>query len=226
MRILLVEDEKLLAEPLGAILRKNNYTVDIVYDGEDGLDYALSDIYDVILLDIMLPKKNGLEVIKAFRKENKTTPVIMLTARGEISDKITGLDYGADDYMPKPFNIDELLARIRAVGRRKGDIISENSQLSFGDITLSTALMRLSSGTADVTLTLKECELMEYFIHNASLILPKDRIIEKLWGYDSEAQDNHAEVYVSFLRKKLSHIHSSVSIVTIRGVGYKLCSND
>lgn len=226
MRILLVEDERHLAEALVAILKKNKYQVDNVYDGEDGLDYALSNSYDVILLDIMLPKMNGLEILKEFRKENKVTPVIMLTARGEIADKITGLDFGADDYLPKPFNTDELLARIRAVGRRKSEIVSQNSVLSYGDITLSTALLRLSSKTADVMLTLKESELLEYLLHNNTMVLSKEKIIEKVWGYDSEAEDNHVEVYISFLRKKLLYIKSNVSILTIRGVGYKLCSND
>jgi DNA-binding response OmpR family regulator len=226
MRILLVEDERHLAEALVQILKKNKYTVDNVYNGEDGLDYALSNIYDIILLDIMLPKMNGLEILKRFRQENKATPVIMLTARGEIADKITGLDFGADDYLPKPFNTDELLARIRAVGRRKSEIVSQNSTLTYGDITLSTALLRLSSKTVDVTLTLKESELLEYLMHNRQIILSKEKIIEKLWGYDSEAEDNHVEVYISFLRKKLLYIKSDVSIVTIRGVGYKLCSKD
>ena len=226
MKILLVEDEKFLAEPLVAILKKNNYAVDNVYNGEDGLDYALSNIYDIILLDIMLPKLSGIEILKEFRKINKTTPVIMLTARGEIPDKIAGLDCGADDYMPKPFNTDELLARIRAVGRRKGEIVSENGILKFGDITLSTFMLRLSTPTADVTLTLRESELMEYLINNANIILSKDRILEKLWGFDSEAEDNHVEVYISFLRKKLTYIKSDTSIITIRGAGYKLCSKD
>lgn len=226
MRILLVEDEKYLADALAGILKKNKYAVDTVYDGEDGLDYALSNVYDVILLDIMLPKRDGLSVLREFRKENKTTPVIMLTARGEIPDKIAGLDTGADDYMPKPFNTDELLARIRAVGRRKNEIISENMELTFGDITLSTALLRLASATDTVTLTQKECELTEYFIRNQSIILSKERIIEKVWGYDSEAEDNHVEVYISFLRKKLAHIKSAAVIITIRGAGYKLCSKD
>lgn len=226
MRILLVEDERRLAEALVQILKKNKYIVDNVYNGEDGLDYALSNIYDVILLDIMLPKMNGLEILKEFRKENKTTPVIMLTARGEIADKITGLDYGADDYLPKPFNTDELLARIRAVSRRKGEIISQNSTLEYGDITLSTALLKLSSKTNSVNLTLKESELLEFLLHNNTIVLSKEKIIEKLWGYDSEAEDNHVEVYISFLRKKLLYVNSNVKILTIRGVGYKLCSED
>lgn len=226
MKILLVEDEKFLADPLVAILKKNKYAVDNVYNGEDGLDYALSDVYDVILLDIMLPKLSGLEILKEFRKVNKVTPVIMLTARSEVSDKITGLDYGADDYLPKPFNTDELLARIRAVARRKNEIVSENGIITFGDITLSMPLLRMSSSTADITLTLRESELMEYLIRNSTIILSKDKILEKLWGFDSEAEDNHVEVYISFLRKKLNYVKSGVSITTIRGVGYKLCSKD
>lgn len=226
MKILLVEDERFLADPLVAILKKNKYSVDNVYNGEDGLDYALSNIYDIILLDIMLPKISGIKILKEFRKINKTTPVIMLTARGEIPDKIAGLDCGADDYIPKPFNTDELLARIRAVARRKGEIVSEDGDLTFGDITLSTSLLRLSSGFSDISLTLKESELMEYLIRNSTIVLSKEHIIEKLWGFNSDAEYNHVEVYISFLRKKLSHIKSKVSIITIRGVGYKLCSKD
>lgn len=226
MKLLLVEDEKLLAEPLTAILKKNNYAVDNAYDGEFGLDCALAGTYDAILLDIMLPKMNGLEVLQEFRKENKTTPVIMLTARGEISDRIQGLDTGADDYIPKPFAAEELLARIRAVCRRQGEVGAPDGELIFGDLSLHPLLLRLSSGTAEVTLTLKESQLMEYLMRNAPMILSKERIIEKLWGYDSEAEDNHVEVYISFLRKKLVHIDSAVSIVTVRGVGYKLCSED
>lgn len=226
MKILLIEDEKFLADPLVEILKRNNYAVDHVCDGTNGLDYALSNVYDVILLDIMLPKLNGIALLKEFRKVNKLTPVIMLTARGELSDKITGLDCGADDYIAKPFHTDELLARIRAVSRRKNEIVSENGTLSFGDLTLSTSLLRLSSSTADVALTLRESELMEYLMRNSSMVVSKERLIEKLWGFNSEAEDNHVEVYISFLRKKLSHINSKVSIVTIRGVGYKLCSED
>ena len=226
MNVLLVEDEKSLADPLTEILKKNNYTVDTVYNGEDGLDYALSGIYDVILLDIMLPRLNGIEVLGQFRVQNNTTPVILLSARAEISDKIAGLDRGADDYLPKPFDAEELLARIRVVTRRKNEIIAQNSEIRFGDTILQTQLLRLSSQSADVTLTRRENDLMEYLMRNADIILSKDRILEKLWGFDSDAEDNHVEVYISFLRKKLTYIHSCASIVTVRGVGYKLCSKD
>lgn len=226
MRVLLVEDEQRLADALVAILKKNNITADHAARGDDGLDYAQSGIYDVILLDIMLPGMDGLQVLKAFRREDKRTPVIMLTARGEVPDKITGLDGGADDYIAKPFSTDELLARIRAVSRRKTEIVSENAELSYEDVRLNRSLLRLSSGSADVTLTLKESELMEYLIVNAGLIVSKERIIEKVWGYDSEADDNHVEVYISFLRKKLAHVNASAVITTIRGAGYRLCLKD
>ena len=227
MRVLLVEDEKRLSDALAAILKKNNITVDCAFRGDDGLDCALSGIYDVILLDIMLPGMDGIEVLKRLRAEDKTTPVIMLTARGEISDRVTGLDSGADDYIPKPFASEELLARIRAASRRKAEIKSVDDSLSFGDIALNTRLLRLSCAGGEngggVTLTLKECELLEYLIHNADRILPKERIIEKIWGYDSEADANHVEVYISFLRKKLAHIGAEAAIATIRGAGYRLC---
>lgn len=223
MRVLLVEDEQRLADALVAILKKNNITADHVTQGDDGLDYALSGIYDVILLDIMLPKMDGLQILKSLRKQDKMTPVIMLTARGEVPDKVTGLDYGADDYIPKPFSTDELLARIRAVSRRKTEIISENDEWRYGDIILNRNLLRLSAQGGEITLTLKECELLEYLILNADLILSKEKIIEKVWGYDSEADANHVEVYISFLRKKLAYIGADVVIATIRGAGYRLC---
>ena len=174
MRILVVEDELHLSEALSHILKKNNYTVDVANDGETGLDNALSGIYDVIVLDIMLPKMDGITVLKTLRSEGFDTPVILLTAKNEISDKVLGLDSGADDYLAKPFNTEELLARIRALGRRRGEIVSNTNT------------------------------------------------IEKLWGFDSEAESNHVEVYISFLRKKLAFVHSKVSINTVRGVGYTL----
>ncbi|MDR1663732.1 MAG: response regulator transcription factor [Clostridiales bacterium] len=223
MRVLLVEDERRLADALVTILRKNKITADHAARGDEGLDCALSGIYDVILLDIMLPRMDGLEILKRLRREDKTTPVIMLTARGEIPDRVAGLDCGADDYIPKPFSADELLARIRAVSRRKTEIVSENSELKYGGVTLSTHLLRLSAAGGEVALTLKECELLEYFINNAEIIVSKERIIEKIWGYDSEADVNHVEVYVSFLRKKLAHIGAEAVITTIRGAGYRLC---
>jgi DNA-binding response OmpR family regulator len=223
MRALLVEDERRLAEALVAILKKNGISADHAGSGDVGLDYALSGIYDVILLDIMLPETDGLEVLKNLRAKDKTTPVILLTARGEIPDRVAGLDLGADDYVAKPFSTDELLARIRAVSRRKTEIVAENAELKYGGMTLSANLLRLSSADGSVALTMKECELLEYLMLNADIIISKERIIEKVWGFDSEADANHAEVYISFLRKKLAHIGADAAITTVRGAGYRLC---
>ncbi len=225
MRILVVEDERHLAEALSHILKKNNYTVDVANDGETGLDDALSGIYDVIVLDIMLPKMNGISVLKELRSEGDDTPVILLTAKNEISDKVTGLDSGADDYLAKPFNTDELLARIRALGRRRGEIVTNTGSLSYGDITLNTSTLKLTCGTNEINLTLKESEMLEHFILHKDMVCPKEQIIEKLWGFESEAEANHVEVYVSFLRKKLAFVHSRTSINTVRGVGYTLAQS-
>lgn len=221
MRILMVEDEIHLAEALVQLLKRQNYTVDSVYDGENGLDYAMTNIYDVIILDLMLPKMDGITVMKEMRHGGNDTPVIMLTAKGEISDKVKGLDSGADDYLAKPFDTDELLARVRALGRRRGEVIKTDA-LTFGDISLDTASLSLSCGDIKITLTLKESELLEYLMRNGGSVLSKEMIIEKLWGYDSEAEANHVEVYVSFLRKKLKYVSSSTEILTVRGVGYSL----
>ena len=221
MRILLIEDELHLAEALLQILRRNNYTVDAAYDGEAGLDNALSAIYDLILLDIMLPKMDGLTVLKALRAEGIATPVLLLTAKGEISDRVKGLDSGADDYLPKPFATEELLARIRAMSRRKGEVLSDNT-LKLGDIALNTSNLKLSSAQKEVKLTLKESELLAFLILNKNIAVSKELIIEKLWGFEADIEHNHVEVYISFLRKKLSFLNSNVSITTVRGVGYSL----
>lgn len=222
MRILVVEDELHLSEALSHILKKNNYTVDVSNDGESGLDNALTGIYDVIVLDIMLPKMDGITILKTIRQEGIETPVILLTARGEISDKVKGLDSGADDYLSKPFNTDELLARIRALSRRRGEIVTGNNTIECGDITLNTSNLLLSGVHGEITLTLKESELLEYLMIHKRIVCSKDQIIEKLWGFESEAEANHVEVYISFLRKKLKFIHSKVQINTVRGVGYTL----
>ncbi len=221
MRILVVEDELHLAEALTQILRKNNYTVDAVYDGEAGLDNALSNIYDVIILDIMLPKVDGITILKEIRTEGISTPVILLTAKGEISDRVTGLDSGADDYLAKPFATEELLARIRALSRRKGEVLTDNT-LIFGDIELNTATLKLSSNSKEVKLILKESELLDLLISRKNSATSKELIIEKLWGYDSDVEHNNVEVYISFLRKKLAHLNSNVIINTVRNVGYTL----
>lgn len=221
MRLLLVEDEIQLSEALNQILIKNKYVVDAVYNGEDALDYGLTDIYDVIILDIMLPRLNGLEVLRRLRKENIKTPVILLTAKGEIDDKVKGLDCGADDYLVKPFATDELLARLRALTRRQGEIINDNI-LNFGDIKLNISTYELEGPCNSIKLSLKEFEIIKFFIQRPKIIVTKDELISKIWGYDSEAEYNNIEVYISFLRKKFSYVDSSTSIITIRGVGYKL----
>ena len=221
MRILIVEDEEQLSEALGAILEKNNYIVDRVFDGESGLDYILSDIYDGVILDIMLPKLNGIEVLKKARKEGISTPIILLTAKGEVEDRILGLDCGADDYLPKPFYVEELMARIRALTRRKGEVQSDNL-LSYGDINLNIGNLELSSKENSIKLTAKESGLLELLINRKDMISNKDDIISKLWGYESEAEHNNVEVYVSFLRRKLSYLKSKVAIKAIRNLGYIL----
>ncbi|MCM3173782.1 MULTISPECIES: response regulator transcription factor [Paenibacillus] len=221
MRILIAEDEIHLAEAVSQILKKNNYSVDMVHDGRSGLDYALSGIYDLLLLDIMMPEMDGITVLKTLRSEGNHTPVILLTAKGEIDDKVTGLDYGADDYIAKPFATEELLARIRAALRRKGEVVPEDA-LKFGDIELNTVQLKLSVQGKEMKLNLKENELLELLITRKSAITSKEQIIEKLWGFDSEVEYNNVEVYISFLRKKLTFLNSAVRINTIRGVGYVL----
>lgn len=221
MRILLVEDEKQLSEALQQILIKNKYTVDEVYDGDEGLEYALTGVYDVIILDIMLPKLNGIEILKMIRKRKISTPVILLTAKSSVEDKILGLDSGADDYLPKPFSIDELLARLRALTRRSGDFINENV-LEFSDIRLNLSTYEMEVNDNSITLTQKEFDILKYFIQRPKLVVSKDDLITKLWGFDSDIDYNNIEVYISFLRKKLAYVESNVKITTIRRVGYRL----
>ncbi len=221
MRILMVEDEKYMAEAIAQVLKKNNYSVDLVYNGEDGLDYGLSGIYDIIILDIMLPKMNGINVLKELRKNNIQTPVILLTAKGETEDKVNGLDSGADDYLAKPFHTDELLARLRALGRRNTELIKDGI-LKYGDIKLNPYTLQVKYGSKEIVLTLKESQLLELLIKRNGMIVSKENIIEKLWGYDTDAEDNRVEIHVSLLRKKLAQLDSSVYIHTIRGAGYVL----
>ena len=220
-KILLVEDEKQLSEALQQILIKNKYTVDAVYNGDEGLEYALTGVYDVIILDIMLPKLNGIEILKMIRKRKISTPVILLTAKSSVEDKILGLDSGADDYLPKPFSIDELLARLRALTRRSGDFINENV-LEFSDIRLNLSTYEMEVNDNSITLTQKEFDILKYFMQRPKLVVSKDDLITKLWGFDSDIDYNNIEVYISFLRKKLAYVESNVKITTIRRVGYRL----
>lgn len=221
MKILVIEDEVQLADALSELLRRNMYSVDAFYDGISGLDNALTGIYDCIILDIMLPKMNGIEVLRNIRSEHISTPVLLLTARSEIDDKINGLDCGADDYLTKPFVIGELLARIRALTRRKGEIVDEGHMV-YNDLILNKNTCSLTYKGSDVKLSLKEYYVMEMLIANHGQILPKERIIEKIWGSESDADYNNIEVYISFLRKKISSVNAPIQIKTARGIGYFL----
>jgi DNA-binding response OmpR family regulator len=223
MRILIIEDEVALADALEQIMQKNKYLTDVCHDGISGLDCAMSGIYDVIILDIMLPKMNGFEVLRSLRIGKISTPVLLLTAKDEIADKVNGLDIGADDYMTKPFNTEELLARIRSLGRRSTGTICENV-LSFSDIVLNLSTYELSCKNASLKLGLKEFCILEVFIRNGTAVISKEQLIEKIWGYDSSAEYNNVEVYISFIRKKLIHLNSDVTVKTVRGVGYCLSS--
>jgi len=223
MRILMIEDEKYMARAIAEVLKKNKYSVDLAHDGQYGLDCALSGIYDIIILDIMLPKLDGFSVLKEIRNNRIETPIILLTARGQLDDKVSGLDLGADDYLTKPFHADELLARLRALGRRKDGLLHDGV-LKFSDISLSANTLMLSSNCKSTKLTLKESQILELLIHNDGIIVSKDSIIEKIWGFDSDVEDNHVEAHISLLRKKLISINSCAQIKTIRGAGYTLAS--
>mgnify|MGYP003254189540 FL=1 len=221
MQILLVEDEEYMAQAVAQVLEKNNYTVDLANDGEYGLDCALSGIYDIIILDIMLPGRSGLEILKTLRQEKIAVPVLLLTAKSETEDKVTGLDLGADDYLTKPFEMQELLARLRVLARRKQEITVQ-SGYEFGDVLLNPYTLSLFCGSQSFKLTLKESQLLEMLMDARGGVISKDRIIEKVWGFDSEAEDRHVEVYISFLRKKLKALGANTSIETVRGIGYAL----
>lgn len=221
VRILVVEDEKGLSEALRVILEKSGYVTDAAYDGSDGLDYALSGIYDLILLDIMLPKLSGLGVLKELRQRGESVPVLLLTAKSEVEDKIKGLDTGADDYLTKPFDTGELLARVRALTRRKGDIIADD-ELRYADICLKRSTQELIKGTSSIKLGFKEFQLLEILIINKNQIVLKDTLCEKVWGPEDSSEYNNVEVYISFLRKKLSRLHSGATIKSARNLGYTM----
>lgn len=220
MKILIVEDELALSEALTEILRRNQYNVDTVDNGEDGLEYALTGIYDCIILDIMLPIMDGLNVLKHLRKSKISTPVMLLTAKSDVDDKISGLDCGADDYLTKPFVTGELLARIRALTRRTGEVNVDS--YNFCDLSLNKNTYMLSCKDQSVKLSLKEYQIMEILIMNPNHIITKERFIEKIWGFESDVEYNNIEVYISFLRKKIQSINSCTNISTARGVGYYL----
>lgn len=220
MRILLAEDEKELSNALVAILKHNNYSVDAVYDGADALDYGLSENYDVLILDIMMPKMSGLEALEKLRKQGVQTPVLMLTAKTEIEDRIAGLDMGADDYLGKPFAMGELLARVRAMTRRKSEFTS--NLIESGNITLNKENFELSNGKSSLRLGNKEFQMLEMLMSNPKRLISTEQFMERIWGYDSEAEINVVWVYISYLRKKLASLDANVKIKAVRGVGYTL----
>ena len=220
MRILVVEDETRLADALEQILLENKYMVDVAHDGQDGLDYALSGIYDAMILDVMLPKKNGFEIAAEMRRQKNQTPILMLTAKDAIPDKVTGLDSGADDYMTKPFAPEELLARLRAMTRRQGEVVLD--EMSFEDLTLNLSTCDLKCGVKSVHLNFKEFEILRLLMANSPQVTTKETLIGKVWGYESGAEDNNVEAYISFLRKKLYFLGSRVGVTVLRKIGYHL----
>ena len=222
MRVLLVEDEKGLSSAICQMMKKEQITVDPVYTGTDGLDWALSGNYDAVILDVMLPGMDGFAVLKSLRKEGMKTPVCMLTARGGLEDRVRGLESGADYYLPKPFQMAELIACLRAITRRKED--APVMELAFGDVSLNQQEAKLSckSTGQSVKLGVKEYQIMEMLLRNPRQILPKETIFDRVWGYDSEADPSNLEVYMSFVRKKLAFIGSRIKIKAARGIGYSL----
>lgn len=223
MRILIVEDEFKLADIIASRLKKEHYTVDISLDGEEGLYNALTDIYDLIILDVMLPKLNGFEILKEIKNKNINSKVIMLTAKTMLEDKLTGFEAGADDYITKPFHIEELVARINVQLRKKSSKANAD-YVEYADIKLNTKSSTLTCTTNNesIDLVCKEFLLLEYLINNSTQIVPKDVLYDKVWGLDTEIESNNLEAYISFIRKKINAIGSIVKIKAIRGLGYKL----
>lgn len=220
MRLLVAEDELDLAEVLTVFLEKNQYTVDTVHDGASAYDYASTGAYDAIILDIMMPRMDGIMVLTRLRAENISTPIMMLTAKGEKHDRIKGFDTGADDYLPKPFDPEELLARLRAMLRRKGDY--KPSVLSFGDLTMDSGTGTLICGTRSERLSGREFQVMELFMRSPRIILSTGRIMERVWGWDAEVEINVVWVHISNLRKKMKSIGTTTAIRASRGLGYSL----
>lgn len=220
MHILIVEDETALAEAVAHILRKAGHSADRVADGQSALDYIRAGAYDLVLLDIMLPRLDGLSVLRQMRSEGVQTPVLMLTARTTVPDKVAGLNAGADDYLTKPFDPEELLARVGAMTRRKGAMVL--NELSFQDLTLDLNTVTLRCGARDVQLSPKEFALARLLLSQPSMTYSKDLLISRAWGLDSEATDNNVEAYISFLRKKLRYLGSRVAIKNLQKIGYRL----
>jgi DNA-binding response OmpR family regulator len=221
MKILIIEDEYSLADAIAETLQKEKFQVKIITNGEDGENEALTNIYDLILLDVMLPKKNGFEILTNLRKEKIDTPVIMLTAKSEISNKLNGLENGADDYITKPFHIRELIARVKVILKRKINI-KDTNVLEYSDLKLNLVTCKMCVNDTEIAINGKELDLLEILLVNKNQIVNREILANKIWGYNSEAEYNNVEVYVSFLRKKLKLLKSKVKIKAVRGIGYKL----
>ena len=221
MRILLAEDERSLSRAVIALLEKNNYSADAVYDGQEALEYLEAGNYDALILDVMMPKMDGLTVLRTLREQGNPIPVLILTAKSEVDDKVLGLDTGANDYLTKPFSTQELMARIRAMTRSQtgGQV---TSRLTFGNITLDQATFELSSPAGSFRLANKEFQMMEMLMRNPRQIIPTERFLERIWGYDSEVELSVVWVYISYLRKKLSALRSNIQIKVTRNAGYSL----
>ncbi len=220
LNVLLVEDEKRLASAIKFLFKENKIDCETVFDGKEGYEKALNNEYDVIILDVMLPNLNGLEILSKLRRCGKNTPIIMLTARSTVNDKITGLNLGADDYLPKPFDFDELIARVKALSRRSGFVVMD--EISHGDLSLNLSTGELSNKDIKVKLNFKEKEIMKLFFISPDSVITKESLLNKVWGSDSFATDNNVEAYVSFLRKKLKFLKSNLNIKNYQKVGYKL----
>lgn len=221
MKILIIEDEYSLADAIAETLQKEKFQVHIIANGEDGENEALTNIYDLILLDVMLPKKDGFEILKNLRKEKIDTPVIMLTAKSEISDKLNGLENGADDYITKPFHMKELIARVKVILKRKINI-EDTNVLEYSDLKLDLSTGKMTTNDTEIAINGKELDLLEILLLNKNQIVNREMLANKIWGYNSEAEYNNVEVYVSFLRKKLKLLKSKVKIKAVRGIGYKM----
>ncbi len=224
MRLLLAEDERILSDALVEVLTHNNYSVDAVYNGQDAIDYLMAGNYDAAILDIMMPKKDGITVLKELRSAGFATPVIMLTAKSQIEDRVEGLDSGADDYLTKPFAMAELLARVRAISRRQPELTG--TDLKFMDLKLDRADYSLSGPDGQVRLANKEFQIMEMLMANSGQVISTERFMERVWGYDSEAEINVVWVNISGLRKKIAALGAHVQIKAARGVGYSLEATD
>ena len=220
MNVLIIEDDRRLADALVRLMQRQKYIAEAGYNGRDGLEYARLNPYNVVVLDVGLPDLSGLEIARTLRREKNATPILMLSARSTIADRVKGLDSGADDYMAKPFAEEELLARVRALSRRLGTVVLET--MEYGDLTLALDTHILYRGEQSVQLNRKEFEVLYLLMANSRIVVAKERMITRVWGYDSNAEANNVEVYLSFLRKKLRYLQSDVRIVSLRRVGYKL----